>query len=149
MKNEIQFYALPGFLGESEDFSQLQTALSHKGTFKWNFLDRFELEPHQLGTPHPFSVGIGYSLGGRRLLELAQANPNFFKAVIFLSTHPGLENEHEKVQRLNADLIWAHKLENLSSVDFFDEWNTQPALRSSLALERNLNQEQKNTGQIF
>lgn len=149
MKPQIRFYALPGFLGEANDFLPLQTQLKQAGPFKWIFLDQYELLPEHRANQGEFSVGIGYSFGGRRLLEIMQANPAFFKAVIFLSTHPGLRDEDEKQQRLRADLIWAEKLESLESTDFMSQWNAQPALKSSPPLDCVLTQEQKNKWAIW
>lgn len=144
MKQFIHFYALPGFLGEATDFVLLQQQLQVLHPIKWSFLESFELLSPDEKDKNEFSVGIGYSFGGRRLLEIMHKNPNYFDAGIFISTHPGLTDENEKQQRWLSDLEWANQLANLSTEDFFTQWNAQPALINSPAVFKDLTLEQKN-----
>jgi len=74
---------------------------------------------------------IGYSLGGRLLLKLLELDSWLFKKVVFISTHPGLQSEDEKLARFKNDLEWVDKIESLSLANFLLEWNSQPVLATS------------------
>lgn len=76
-------------------------------------------------------ISIGYSLGGRLLLKLIELDSCMFTKLVFISTHPGLQSENERLARLKSDSEWAKKLETLSLYHFFAEWNAQPVLATS------------------
>lgn len=124
---------IPGFLGRAEDFpfceafnvtekSPLltQKKISHIGQ------DLLRLFPET--KPR---VAIGYSLGGRLLLEMVKADPQFFSAVIFVSTNPGLRTHQEREQRREQDTRWAEKFLQQEWSSLIKEWNSQAVFAGS------------------
>jgi 2-succinyl-6-hydroxy-2,4-cyclohexadiene-1-carboxylate synthase len=81
--------------------------------------------------PKKNRIAIGYSMGGRILLQILDKAPDLFEKVVFISTHPGLLTDQEKLDRMKSDEVWAKKLETLPLDQFFKEWNAQPVLASS------------------
>jgi 2-succinyl-6-hydroxy-2,4-cyclohexadiene-1-carboxylate synthase len=81
--------------------------------------------------PKKNRVAIGYSMGGRILLQILYKAPDLFEKVVFISTHPGLLTDQDKFDRLKLDEVWAKKLETLPLDQFFEQWNAQPTLASS------------------
>jgi 2-succinyl-6-hydroxy-2,4-cyclohexadiene-1-carboxylate synthase len=97
---------------------------------------------------------IGYSMGGRLGLSLLSANPQSFDGMVFMSTHPGLQTEIEKKERLLRDEAWAVRFEGRQSeknegIDngwgcvgsqdwevLMDDWNQQEVLQSSPPMDR-------------
>jgi len=73
---------------------------------------------------------VGYSLGGRIALQLAEANPALYSHVIVLSAHPGLKEEKEKEQRLKSDAEWIAKIQGHGMPAFLKAWYDQPLFRS-------------------
>lgn len=144
-------YALHGFLGTSEDWNGVLGATSDQKNrivrpsyFKPNTeylnnadksycLQKFESDILENLKNKKFNkkIFMGYSLGGRLGLHLLKRNPDLFDAYIFISTHPGLENDGEKDQRLKSDLNWVHKLNSTPWSQFLDEWNNQSVFRMS------------------
>lgn len=53
-------------------------------------------------TPHS-PIGLGYSMGGRMLLQLEKRTPGLFSHLILESVHPGISNLDEKRERLEKD----------------------------------------------
>ena len=51
---------------------------------------------------------------------------------MFLSTHPGLTLNEEKVTREKNDDQWLNRLQNLSFSDFLKEWGQQPVFKNQL-----------------
>lgn len=84
-------------------------------------------------------VFIGYSFGARLLLQyiaykntMELQNISNALAYILFSAHPGLTQEDERLERWHKDLIWAEKLQNLESKDFFPLWNAQSVFQTRL-----------------
>ncbi len=65
---------------------------------------------------------IAYSMGGRIALQLQ----DIFSCIAALSTHPGLQTEEERAERLKGDKAWAEKLQTLPFSLFLREWYKQP-----------------------
>jgi 2-succinyl-6-hydroxy-2,4-cyclohexadiene-1-carboxylate synthase len=104
-------WCIPGFLGLASD---------------WDFLPW----PHrdfEEGAGDPDDVVIGYSMGGRRALNVAQ---RFGKAVIISA---GI-NERDP-DRLERDEAWAHRFEHDDWADVMRDWNAQAVFGGHL-LER-------------
>ncbi len=81
-------------------------------------------------------VLLGYSLGGRLALHVVLQDPSLWKGAIFLSTHPGLQTDHEKAERLQSDKLWADRF----LVDPWDKlinaWDEQPVFKHSVTPHR-------------
>lgn len=67
---------------------------------------------------------VGYSMGGRLALQLAERYA--YPHVIALSAHSGAQTE----ERLQRDLEWVHKLRTRDMHAFLREWYDQPLFAS-------------------
>ncbi len=75
---------------------------------------------------------VGYSQGGRLLLQALAAAPEDFEKVILVSSHPGLKSFSEKEERLNHDRKWAQKFRTEDWSKLQTEWNSQTVFQSKL-----------------
>jgi len=133
---------LHGFLGAKEDWEKMWDVLNHSF-----FCLGFDLPGHGsspgispdylriLSQEIKDSVAsapilIGYSLGGRLALQLAEADPSGYSHVILLSAHTGIQDQKEREARLIFDLKWIDKLKSLTMDAFLKEWYEQPLFRS-------------------
>lgn len=124
----MQIAALPGFLGQPEDWDRFSSLPIHPyDLWKQENLLPFNPWADQFNKKHASSqVLMGYSLGGRLALHALLANPAHWRAAIFFSTHPGLTTEEERIQRLQKDLLWKKKFLHSSWEHLIEEWNSQP-----------------------
>lgn len=76
-------------------------------------------------------VAIGYSMGGRMLLETLKHEPRLFDALVFVSTHPGLVSREEKLERKGSDERWAQQFETQNWDELMKAWNSQATLAKS------------------
>lgn len=137
------FVALHGFTGEGADFSALSSFtggtwhcpdLPGHGTQKNAPTPDFSL-PHLKSrifenidtTQH---IGVGYSMGGRLLLNLATQQPHSFQALVLISTSPGLPSSRERKARICSDLFWIDLLRSEGLENFLTKWWDQPILAS-------------------
>ena len=120
---------LHGFLGSHHDWGQVMSLLSDflcvaldlPGHGQTPFFHPFSLIP-----PAPKFHLVGYSMGGRLALQYADQNPEKIEKLILISTHPGLNSEKERSERLAKDEKWA-KLLLESPIDIFlKQWYEQP-----------------------
>jgi 2-succinyl-6-hydroxy-2,4-cyclohexadiene-1-carboxylate synthase len=79
---------------------------------------------------------VGYSQGGRLLLQAFEASPRDFKKLVLISTHPGLLNFQEKEQRLENDRHWAKKFRTLDWTQLQKEWDSQGVFHSKIGPSR-------------
>jgi 2-succinyl-6-hydroxy-2,4-cyclohexadiene-1-carboxylate synthase len=68
---------------------------------------------------------VGYSQGGRLLLQAFAARPEAFGKLVLISAHPGLDNFSEKENRLKQDRQWAEKFRNLEWEELQKQWDLQ------------------------
>lgn len=78
---------------------------------------------------------IGYSLGGRILLELKNLYPKNIKNALIISSHPGLDDPNEKEIRVSSDQALKQKIiKEFSSkkkqIKFFNEWYSNPIFQN-------------------
>ncbi len=126
-------HVIPGFLGESRDFDFLKT--------------HDEVMIHDLRKIDADGIGkllsandslLGYSLGGRVSLEIADRLQFNLRKVILLASHPGLSSEMDRAERKKWEAVVLEKLTG-NSKDFFDWWNALPVFTNDLPLsERDL-----------
>lgn len=132
---------LHGFLGKKQDFHPMTALLQEH--FRCISID---LPGHGASPPsaNPAqeimtvldALGIekchlvGYSMGGRLALQLADAFPPRFDSLIILSAHPGLKNANERESRFEQDLKWARLLAELPMKEFLIRWYQQPLFAS-------------------
>jgi len=146
VKKEIQpgrpFIALHGFTGEGADFSALSSFtggdwhcpdLPGHGSRKEATDDDFRLsslEKEYITSEQSGRIGIGYSLGGRILLNLAIRHPSAFDRLVIISSSPGLKGKTEREARRAYDQKWIERLANEKIENFLNDWWQQPVLRS-------------------
>lgn len=122
-----------GFLGQKEDWNEV---ISHlPGDLEIKTINLPGHANTKMTSDLLFSVKemigkakflIGYSAGGRMALQLKHYFPQDFQKLILISTHPGLEDRDQRLQRWQQDLLWIKKLETDSFADFLREWYAQP-----------------------
>jgi esterase/lipase len=110
-------HVLHGFLGSPADFNFLARYPGIK------FYDLLNLPRIQAA---PDDVLIGYSMGGRVVLEIASQNNFNFKKIILINAHPGLGKEEEKIIRKD----WEDKvLTKMDQENFLSLWNALPLFK--------------------
>ncbi|MCG9748366.1 2-succinyl-6-hydroxy-2,4-cyclohexadiene-1-carboxylate synthase [Shewanella sp. Isolate8] len=145
---------LHGFLGDKHDWQGVLARLSQH--FRCIALDlpghgaspSLEGDPdssgfqrvvtHILSTLDELKVNrfhlLGYSLGGRIALHLAQhlakRAPERLLSLHLESCHLGLSNDEERSQRLEQDRLWQQKLLSLPISDFLALWYQQGVFAS-------------------
>ena len=74
---------------------------------------------------------MGYSLGGRLVLNTMALYPDRWRGAILLSAHPGLQSVAEKEARLASDQEWARRVKEEPWEDVIRDWNEQAVLADS------------------
>lgn len=69
---------------------------------------------------------IGYSLGGRIALDIADQNQYKLKKVVLINSHPGLSTDKERLFRKNFEVNILQDLKVTSMNDFMKFWNKLP-----------------------
>jgi 2-succinyl-6-hydroxy-2,4-cyclohexadiene-1-carboxylate synthase len=106
-----------GFLGSPDDFK---------------FLDGENVRLHDLyqneKTPTLTEDDslIGYSLGGRFVMELASVCEFRLKKIVLINAHPGLSEEDELIERKHFETRILEKLRTMAREDFIEFWNRLP-----------------------
>jgi 2-succinyl-6-hydroxy-2,4-cyclohexadiene-1-carboxylate synthase len=77
---------------------------------------------------------LGYSMGGRLALGVALNYPDRVSSLILVSAAPGIHDEHERLQRTEADEVMARRIEEAGVEAFVDEWEALPIWESQRAL---------------
>ncbi|WP_235585913.1 2-succinyl-6-hydroxy-2,4-cyclohexadiene-1-carboxylate synthase [Shewanella frigidimarina] len=68
---------------------------------------------------------LGYSLGGRIALHIADGYADSLLSLTLESAHPGLQDAQQQAARAKSDNIWAKKLQHLPIADFLALWYQQ------------------------
>lgn len=144
LKLEYAIHALHGFMGQPLDWSRF--SFSKGCTFyPYQLLTDFPIVPltewaelfnQKIGLKTFDNILLGYSLGGRLALHAVINKPQIWKAVILLSTHPGLKMEEERKARLAADQQWARRFEKDSWEQLMNDWNAQDVFKTDTPTER-------------
>jgi len=158
----MKLWALHGFLGQAADFADLQLKCSQQdANLDWNSVDYMhsrELSPQSTleewgdhfcklveQSNSKENVLLGYSQGGRLALQTLKKNSSLWKAVILVSTNPGLP-VLERPARLKNDEEWADKFLNQNFQKTVEKWNAQAVFQGSVTeperLEANYNRRQ-------
>ncbi len=69
---------------------------------------------------------IGYSLGARYALGLANRYPHRVRSLVLVGVHPGLRNEQVRADRLNLDRRWIDLLRRGEIGAFVSAWEKLP-----------------------
>jgi len=141
--NQVEFrkksiIALHGFLGQPADWDFLNQLLPEYEILKPSLYRKTNLSLQQWAqcfdrdfdcsdTP----ILLGYSLGGRLALHALRENPKRWKAVVCLSTHPGLVRIQERAERIRADEGWAERFLQEPWDSLISSWNSQKIFEHS------------------
>lgn len=79
---------------------------------------------------------VGYSQGGRLLLQAFQRAPDRFEKLVLISSHPGLQNFEEREARLKNDRQWAQAFREENWQSLSDRWNSQAVFRGGVEKPR-------------
>ena len=74
----------------------------------------------------PGGIWIGYSMGGRHLLNLALRHPDRCIGLVLVSTTAGIDDPDERAARRRADAITADRIRSIGVNEFIREWTAQP-----------------------
>lgn len=69
---------------------------------------------------------IGYSMGGRVALRVALEHPDPVERLMLLSTAAGIDDETDRIRRIEADKTLADAIERDGVDVFLDEWLARP-----------------------
>ena len=135
--------ALHGFLGLPEDWSVYEEAfagalvapslLDTVASFKdgedafAGWTKAFTADVGSWSAKKPLLVG--YSLGGRLAMHAAIARPDLFSAAVFVSAHPGLNDEKQRATRFDNDRRWAMRFMAEDWVRLIHEWDSQDVFK--------------------
>ena len=141
-------FALHGFLGTGADFDILSQHLapaypiaapdlpghgylgSQRDITLDSTLDSLRQEHDSSAEP----ILLGYSLGGRIALNWALADPDRFKALILISTSPGLKDLEARAARQKQDAQWMERLSHIHISRWLNEWNAQTVFNTPMAI---------------
>lgn len=76
------------------------------------------------------AVYIGYSMGGRVALHAALSHPDEVTGLVLIGATAGIDDEHERRARRDADERLATRIEHIGTEAFIDEWLQTPLLAS-------------------
>ncbi|MBL0847476.1 MULTISPECIES: 2-succinyl-6-hydroxy-2,4-cyclohexadiene-1-carboxylate synthase [Mammaliicoccus] len=82
----------------------------------------------------------GYSMGGRVALSFAIQYPEWLNGLILESASPGIENNKDKLNRIEVDKTRAEYIQNIGMTKFVEEWSQLSLFESQSILshkERN------------
>lgn len=142
-RNEEAIVMLHGFLGSSADYSLFLSELSKSyysiafdlpGHGKSTFLSKeaylidntiliLHSQLQDLGVNKIHL--IGYSMGGRVALSLANAFPEMIASLTLISSTAGLKTEQERQQRIENDARIIDKIKTMDMTDFLHFWYSQ------------------------
>lgn len=114
-----------GFLGSAADF---------------HFIQRPNLKIHNLYTmeKHPEinsdDILIGYSMGGRIALDLAHRVHYQLKKMVLINSHPGLQTNSEKEDRIKFEEKVLDYLKTKPRDEFLNWWNSLPLFSSDIPI---------------
>jgi 2-succinyl-6-hydroxy-2,4-cyclohexadiene-1-carboxylate synthase len=72
------------------------------------------------------AIYVGYSMGGRLCLRLALDYPDLVRALVLVSTSPGIPDEAARRARIASDEDLARMVERDGVDAFLDKWLAQP-----------------------
>lgn len=148
LKNQPLLVFLHGLFGHPEDFDQIQGGLANQLDPLSMFTPTLpgHERPHQPISSLPLEdksaflqrlhhkiqktaegrlvILIGYSLGGRVAMELASMDKSCYPRLAILSSHPGLVDTQERLDRLKSDQALASQFEPFQ--EFLEFWYQQP-----------------------
>lgn len=134
--SDWDFLAQEGFSKSFESISYTTEALLSPENFLSDWGQNFlTWKRKKFGTEKV--TAVGYSQGGRLLLQAFASQPEEFNQVILISTHPGLSLFPEKEARLLHDRKWALKFRKQAWPELQKEWDQQSVFGNQQSPKRN------------
>ncbi len=141
---------LHGFWGLPSDFSAQVSQLNQTKTHSIDYTKIPQLSPEiyfsdwgaqfiaYLDQQYPGTPisAVGYSQGGRLLLSAFATQPDRFKKLILISSHPGLQKVEEREQRLKSDRSWSQKFRQMDWEQLQSLWNAQEVFKKGNLITR-------------
>ncbi|MCX6991391.1 MAG: alpha/beta fold hydrolase [Chlamydiae bacterium] len=132
---------LHGFLGCKEDFEPLAQKLSENyycicidipghGDSPWTEDPLQAIRKTLLSISSQKIAAVGYSLGGRILLQLQEKSPELFSCVCIFSSHMGVDTPSERFLRREKEQQWIYLLKTATIEQFLEQWYNQPLFNS-------------------
>ena len=81
---------------------------------------------------------VGYSMGGRTAMLLADRYPNRVKSLTLVGASPGLESEEERAERKKKDEELATFIEEKGIERFVDYWENIPLFQTQKSLPNDI-----------
>jgi 2-succinyl-6-hydroxy-2,4-cyclohexadiene-1-carboxylate synthase len=136
---------LHGFLGQASTFDRIVAALDRPvlpldlgepSSITDQLSASLEAEADRLldAIEAPSFDLLGYSLGGRVALHIAERAPDRVDRLILESAHPGLPSDQEREERRRHDARWAGRIRE-QWPDVLDDWYRQSVFASLLGSE--------------
>jgi 2-succinyl-6-hydroxy-2,4-cyclohexadiene-1-carboxylate synthase len=88
--------------------------------------ETFATTARAIGMRSKRGVYVGYSMGGRLCLRLALDRPDLVRALVLVSTSPGLPDAESRAQRVADDERLARSVERDGVDAFLERWLAQP-----------------------
>lgn len=128
---------LHGFLGSPSDWNAFENVIAYPIAAAENFYEWAKNFNRwvEANTDGPRTL-VGYSMGGRLGLQALLQNPSLWSRAVLISTHPGLEDEQEKLARIESDAVWAKRFREDPWELLMDDWERQPIFKDSIRLNR-------------
>jgi len=137
-----------GFLGVPEAFAEVARVSLHRGpivgvrlpghgSVPWGLeLDGFDDAVREIAQLLPVEGAhlLGYSMGGRVALGLAEATAERVLSVTAVGAHPGIADLRAREARHEVDLGWATQLRSAGLTSFVDAWEKLPLFASQALL---------------
>ncbi len=130
----MTLHALHGFLGLPSDWTMFDTDVE-----KWDLITEESLESASMtdwgvwfsnqDQVKEEDILLGYSMGGRLALHALFQKPSHWKGAIFVSTHPGLTGEKERMERMHSDWALAKRFLTEEWDTLMEEWEAQELFR--------------------
>jgi 2-succinyl-6-hydroxy-2,4-cyclohexadiene-1-carboxylate synthase len=107
----------------------------------------FEEAAAAVGAAGGQGVYVGYSMGGRLALRLALDSPHLVKALVLVSTSPGIDSPRERAGRRSEDEGLACELERRGTAAFLERWLRQPMFSTLTPTEVDLEARRANSAE--
>ena len=79
-----------------------------------------------IGSAGSRAIYVGYSMGGRLCLRLAVDRPDLVRGLVLVSASPGIADASARAARVEADEVWARRVEHDGIDAFLERWLAQP-----------------------
>ena len=136
-------WCLHGAVGQAGDWDRFSLAMAEKGEScraveLWRYLECEGLSLNQWAKAFNAEVRaagevnnllVGYSMGGRLALHALLDDPDLWGKAVIISSHPGLKEEQQRLERMADDAAWAGQALTAEWKLFLQNWDRQGVLQ--------------------